>query len=102
MLFEYVAPGLCEIRRARMDLGAVGLHHDAPVRLLVVADAHHVDRALEAHDPARESQGGAPLAGTGLCDEAPHALLAVVVRLRDGGVRLVATGGGDAPVLFGE
>jgi hypothetical protein len=66
MLFEYVAPGLREIRRARMDLGAVGLHHDALLGLLVVADAHHVDCAIEAHDPARESQGGVPLAGTGL------------------------------------
>jgi hypothetical protein len=53
MLFEYVAPGLREIRRARMDLGAVGLHHDAPVRLVVVADAHHVDRALDPHAKAR-------------------------------------------------
>ena len=55
---------------------------DAPVGLLVVADAHHVDRAIEAHDSARESQGGVPLAGTGLRGQASDALLTGVVRLR--------------------
>ena len=58
---------------------------DAPVGLLVVADAHHVDRAIEAHDPARESQGGVPMAGTGLRGQASDVLLTGVVRLRDGG-----------------
>src|SRR5215211_1715359 len=99
MLLEDVPTRLRQIRRARVDLGAVGLHHDAPVGLLVVADAHHVDRALQAQDPAGEGQGGAPLARAGLGGEAPHALLAVVVGLRDGGVRLVAAGGGDTLVL---
>src|SRR5215208_2808195 len=98
MFLEDVAPGLCQVGRARVDLGPVGLHHYAPVGLLVVADAHHVDRALEAHDPAGESEGGAPLACAGLGGEASDALLAVVVGLGDGGVRLVATSGGDALV----
>src|SRR5215203_2706442 len=40
MFLEDVVPGLCQVGRARVDLGAVGLHHYAPVGLLVVADAH--------------------------------------------------------------
>jgi hypothetical protein len=56
MLFEHVAPGLREIRRARMDLGAVGLHNDAPVGLLVIADAHHLDRAIETHHATGEGE----------------------------------------------
>ena len=99
VFLQDVAAGLGEVRRAGVDLRAVGLHHHAPVGLLVVADAHHVDGALEAHEPAREREGGAPLACPGLGRQAPDALLAVVVRLRDGGVRLVAAGGRDALVL---
>src|SRR5215216_4633961 len=99
MLLEDIATRLRHIRRARVDLGAVGLHHDAPIGLLVVADAHHVDRALQAQDPAGEGQGGAPLSGPRLGGEAPDALLAVVVRLRDGGIRLVTAGGGATLVL---
>ena len=99
MLLQDVAAGLREVRRARVNLGPVGLHHDAPVGLLVVADADHVDRAIEVHHAAGEGQGGAPLARSGLRGQAPDALLAVVVRLGDGGVRLVAAGRADALVL---
>ena len=55
-----VAPGLREVGRARVDLGAVGLHHDAPVGFLIVADAHHVDRAVEAHHAAGEGERRSP------------------------------------------
>ena len=53
--------------------GAPALHHRAPVGLLVVARADHVDDALEAEQAARERQGGAPLAGAGLGREPLHA-----------------------------
>src|SRR5215208_1380980 len=92
MLIEDVAACLREFRRARVDLRAVGLHHDAPVGLLVVTDADQVDRAIEAHHAAGEGQGRAPLASSGLCGQAPDALLAIVVSLGDSGVRLVAAG----------
>ena len=64
------------------DLRAVGLHQDPPVRLLVVARADHVDLDLEAEHRAGERQRAAPLAGAGLRREARHALLLVVVGLR--------------------
>src|SRR5215218_8025081 len=99
MLLEYVAACLREIRGARVDLRAVSLHHDAPVGLLVVADADHVYRAIEAHHAAGEGQGRAPLARSGLCGQAPDAFLAIVVSLGDGGVRLVAAGRRAALVL---
>src|SRR5215211_8163963 len=99
MLLEDVAACLREIRGARVDLRAVSLHHDAPVGLLVVADADHVYRAIEAHHAAGEGQGRAPLARSGLCGQAPDAFLAIVVSLGDGGVRLVAAGRRAALVL---
>src|SRR4028118_1788480 len=86
-------------RRARVDLGAVGLHHDAAVGLLAVGDADHVDGAVEAQGLAGEGQRGAPLSGAGLGGEAPHALLLVVEGLGDGGVRLVGARRAHALVL---
>ena len=99
MLLQDVASRLREVGGAGVDLRAVGLHHDSPVGLLVVADADHVDRAVEAHHAAGEGDGRAPLARAGLGGQAPDALLAVVVGLRDGGVRLVAARGAHALVL---
>src|SRR3712207_7502501 len=99
MLFEDVAAGLREGRWARVNFGPVGLHHDAPVGLLVVADADHVDRAIEAHHTTGEGECGAPLARSGLCGQAPDAFFTVVVGLGDGGVRLVAAWRADTFVL---
>ena len=81
------------------DLGAPRLDHRAPVRLLLVRDLDHVDLALEPEQRAGERERAAPLARAGLGREARAALLLVVVRLRDGGVRLVAAGRADALVL---
>ena len=81
------------------DLRAVDLHQHAPIRLLVVADAHHVDLDLEAEERAGEREGRAPLAGSCLGRQALHALGLVEVRLGDGRVGLVAAGRTDALVL---
>ena len=71
------AGGVRGLRPAR--LGAVGgravhgrspgLHHRAPVRLLVVARADHEHLALEPEERARERDRGAPLAGARLRGE---------------------------------
>ena len=76
-----------------------GLDHRAPVGLLVVARAHHVDGALEAEHRAGQRQRRAPLPGAGLGDQPAHAGLLVGVGLRDGAVGLVRARGGDALVL---
>ena len=81
------------------DLGAPGLHHDAPIGLLMVGDLHHVDLELNIEQVAGHSQGAAPLAGAGLRGQPLDAGLLVVVGLSDGGVGLVRAGGGDAFVL---
>ena len=68
---------------------AEGLHQRAPVGLLVIADAHHVDLAIEAEKRAGHGQRRAPLAGSGLGGEVLGAILFVVVGLRQGGIQLV-------------
>ena len=86
-------------RRAGHDLGAVRLHQDPAVRLLVVARADHVDLDLEAEHGAGERHRAAPLAGAGLGRDALDAGFLVVERLRERGVGLVAAGRADALVL---
>ena len=87
------------LARAGKDLRAPGVHHHAAVRLLVVADAHHVDRAFQPEQLAGERERAAPLAGAGLRGQPLDARALVVIRLRDRGVRLVAAGGTGAFVL---
>ena len=86
-------------RRRRQAARAEGLHERAPVRLLVVRDAHLKHQHLEAEQVAREGQRRAPLARTGLGRQALDARLLVVERLRDGGVRLVRARRAHALVL---
>jgi hypothetical protein len=81
------------------NLGAPGVHHHAAVRLLVVADAHHVDRAFHAEELAGQRQRAAPLSGPGLGGQPLDAGALVVVRLRHRGVGLVAAGRAGAFVL---
>ena len=66
---------------------------------MLVRDANHVHLALETDELARECERAPPLTGAGLGREPRPALLLVVVRLRHGGVRLVAAGWADALVL---
>jgi hypothetical protein len=99
ILLEDLLAGLGVRARARHDLGAEGLHQDAPIRLLLIGDLDHVDLALQAEEAAGLRQGRAPLAGAGLGRQARDALLLVVVRLRDGRVGLVAARRAHALVL---
>ena len=95
-----IARPLCvSLGGAGDDLGAPQLDHRAPERLLLVGDANHVHLALEADQLAGEGQRAPPLTGAGLGREASPSLLLVVIRLRHGGVRLVAAGWADALVL---
>ena len=93
------AAALGQVRRARVDGRAEGLHHHPAVRLLVVRRPHLPDLALQPELRAGERQRGAPLARPGLGGELPDPGLRVVERLRHGGVRLVRPGRRDALVL---
>ncbi len=99
ILLQRLAAGVGEVRRRGVDGGAPGLHEQAAIGLLLVADLHHVDRALHAIETAGEGERAAPLAGAGLGGDALDARELVVVGLRDGGVRLVAAGRAEAFVL---
>ena len=81
------------------DRCSPGLHHDAPVGLLVVRGPHHVHLALEAEQGAGEGEGASPLAGPGLGGEAVDPGLLVVEGLWHRRVRLVGTGRRDRLVL---
>ena len=77
----------------RGDGGAVG-PHDLPAEgLLLVADLHHIDLAVQAQIGAGHGEGGAPLARSGLGGDAGEPLPLGVVRLGDGGIQLVGAGG---------
>ncbi len=85
--------------RAGVHGGAVGLHEQPAVGLLVEAHLHHVNVALESKHAARKRQRRAPLARAGFGGEALGAGNFVVVGLRDRGVGLVAAGGAAALVF---
>ena len=93
------AAGVRPVRRRAVHGRAPRLHHRAPVGLLVVAGADHVDLALEAEQRAGERERGAPLPGAGLGHQLRDPGLRVLVGLRDGAVGLVRAGGRDALVL---
>src|SRR5690606_30223964 len=99
VLREQRAARIRVLARARDDGAAPDAHHRAPVRLLVVRNAHHVHLRFDTEDAAGEGERRSPLARARLRRDALHAFLLVVVRLRDRGVRLVRTGGRDAFVL---
>ena len=79
--------------------GAPGLHHRAAIRLLLVADPHHVDLALQPEHLAGEGHRAAPLPGAGLGGDPVAARRLVVIGLGHGRVGLMAPGGTDALVL---
>ena len=91
--------GLGPIGGARHHLGAPDVHHALAVRLLLVADAHHVDHALEVEEFGRKRQGAAPLAGAGFGGQPPGALRLVVEGLGHRRVRLVRPGRAASLVL---
>ena len=88
--------------RAGEDLRAPGLHHQPPVGLLPIADPDHVHPHRQAEHLSCERDGGTPLPGAGFRRQAPDASLAVVERLRHGGVGFVRAGRGNALVFEEE
>ena len=64
-----------------------------------MANFDHVDGAIEAKESAGKGERGSPLARAGFGGEVLGAGFAVVVGLRDGGVRLVAADGTGALVF---
>ncbi len=99
IVLERLAPGVRDLRRARMGGGAERLHHDPPVRLLAVGDADHEDLALEAVELRRVGERRAPLTGAGLGRDALAPVLRAVERLRHGRVGLVRARRAAALVL---
>ncbi len=99
VLGEDVAPRLGAVAGAGDALRTPGLHHHPPVGLLVIADPHHVDAALQVEHPAGHGQRAAPLASARLRREPLDAVGLVVVGLGHGRVGLVGAGGADAFVL---
>ena len=94
-----LAPVLRVRARARDDLGAVCLHEDPAVGLLVVAGADHEHLDLEPEYRSGERERAPPLASTRLGREAGHALGLVVVGLGERRIRLVAARRAPALVL---
>ena len=76
-----------------------GLHHRAPVGLLVIGGADHEHLALQPEQGAGEREGGAPLTGPRLGCQALDTGARVLVRLRHGGIGLVRAGRRDALIL---
>src|SRR5205814_8664528 len=72
--------------------GAPDVHHALSIWLLLVADPHHVDHALEIEELGGKGEGASPLAGTGLRRQPPGALRLVVEGLGYCGVRFVRPG----------
>ena len=66
MLGENGAAAVGGVAGAGDDRSAEGFNQGAAIGLLVVADAHHVDLALETEERAGHGQRGTPLAGAGL------------------------------------
>src|SRR5207302_4090845 len=70
-----------------------------PIGLLLVRHLDHVDLALEPDQLAGEGKCTPPLTGARLRRQSRAPFLLVVVRLRDGRVRLVASRRADAFVF---
>ncbi len=87
------------VRRRGHAARSIGFHERAPVRLLVVGDAHHEDLHVDAEERARVRERRSPLPRPGLRRDPPDARLPVVESLCDRGVRLVAAGRAHALVL---
>ena len=92
-LLEDLAPDVRRIGRGGRHLRAVGAHHLAAERLLLIGALDHEHLQIESQIGAGHAQCCAPLAGAGLGRHAFEPLVLRVVGLRDGGVQLVAAAG---------
>ena len=93
MLLQNLAADVRRLRRRGRYLRAVGAHDLAAERLLLIGYLHHVHVAVQPQIRARHGQRRAPLARAGLGGHALQTLILGVVRLRDGGIQLVAAAG---------
>jgi hypothetical protein len=96
---EDSAAGVGAIARAGEDFRAPSLHDHAPVGLLVVAHAHHIDGAIHLEHAAGQSQRTAPLTGAGFRGQPADAFAFVVVGLGYGGVGFVTARRADSLVF---
>ncbi len=76
-----------------------GVHHQAAVGLLVIADPDHVDLALQAEETACEAEGASPLTRTRFGCNSFDAEDFVVIGLGDGCIRFVAPRGAHSFIL---
>ena len=81
------------VRWAGRDACAVGAHDLAAEGLLLIRALDHEDLQVKPQIRAGHGKGRAPLTGARLGRNALESLLFGVIRLRDGGVQLVAAGG---------
>src|ERR1700722_14099940 len=80
-------------------VGPPGLHHHAPVWLLLERGTDHIDLALDPEEACSEAECAAPLSGSGLRSQPPYTFRMVVEGLGHGRVRLVRSGRRDGLVL---
>ena len=93
VLSEDLASDICCVGRRRRDGSAVGAHHFAAERLLLITDFDHVYFAVEVKIGAGHGKRRTPLACAGLGRDAFEALFLGVISLRYSGVELVAAAG---------
>ena len=77
----------------RGHVGAVGTHDLPAEGLLLIGALDHEHTAIQSQISAGHAQGRTPLPGARLGGHAPQPLPLGIIRLRDGGVQLVAAGG---------
>ena len=88
--FQNAAPDVRGIGGRRGHIRAVGAHDLAAEGFLLIADLDHEHLQVEAEIRAGHGKRRAPLTGAGLRGHALEPLLLRVIRLRDGGVQLMA------------
>ena len=87
------------VTRAGKDLCSPGVHHQPAVRLLIIADFHHVHCAFHPEKFACQRQRASPLPCSGFGGQTLDAGLFVVKGLRHRGVGLVAASRAGSFVL---
>src|SRR3954453_19025825 len=98
-LGQNCAAGVRLVRRRRHASRTIGFHQRAAVGLLVVRYANHEDLNIDPEEGSSVCERGSPLPAPGFGNDAADAGLAIVERLWNRGVRLVAAGRTDTFVL---
>ena len=93
MVGKNLAAHFCGHAGRRSDIGAIGAHHFATERLLLVRHLYHEDLAVEVEVRTCHTQCRTPLAGTGLGGHTLQTLCLGIISLGDGRVEFVRTRG---------